>query len=99
MPHPLQVGAHSYEHDLHVFDNSVEIRENPGKESERTKEFLEKRGYSWDAQVVMSRFARIVGATHKNEIIFFYFENLADHTAKTATELALVGNAAEKQSI
>lgn len=83
-PNPVTLGAHDYQHNVFIGDNEQEIREHPGHEPDVTQKFLRSKGYRLDSQVVMSRFARIVGDNKKNEIIFFYTENLSAYTKLSA---------------
>jgi len=46
----------------------------------------------------MSRFARIVDESKKNEIIFFYFENLGDYTKKRTTDFSEEANPSSRRS-
>ncbi len=84
MPNPVTLGAHEYQHNVFIADNENEIREHPGHETDVTQKFLRSKGYELDSQIVMSRFARIVGESKKNEIIFFYTENLSAYTKLSA---------------
>jgi len=81
-PNPVTLAGHAYQHNVWIYDDAESIRQNPGKESELTRKFLERQGYVLDPDLVMSRFARAVGDSKKNEIIFFYFESLKDYTSK-----------------
>jgi hypothetical protein len=67
-----------------MYDNDAGIREEPGKESDVTKRFLESRGYVLEPELVMSRFARPADSEHKHEIIFFCYENLSSYGHKLA---------------
>ena len=86
-PNPVALGNHAYQHNVFIAGNEREIREHPGHEPDVTQKFLHGKGYDWDTQLVMSRFARVVDEAKKNEIIFFYTENLSAHTTKSADDL------------
>jgi hypothetical protein len=86
-PNPVRLGAHEYQHNVFIADNEAEIREHPGHEPDVTQKFLRSKGYELDSQLVMSRFARIVGEDNKNEIIFFYTENLSAYIKLSAAGL------------
>lgn len=86
-PNPILLGGDEYQHNVFIADNETEIREHPGHEPDVTQKFLHNKGYEWDSQLVMSRFARIVGEERKNEIIFFYTENLSAYTKLSAAAL------------
>jgi hypothetical protein len=47
----------------------------------------------------MSRFARVVDESKKNEIIFFYFENLKEYTAKKAMDFPEEAQSKEQKTI
>ena len=47
----------------------------------------------------MSRYARVVDESRKNEIIFFYFDNLADYTTKHAADFPEKAKSAEHRAI
>jgi hypothetical protein len=60
---------------------------------------MQQKGYKWEHELIMSRFGRIVDAGKKNEIIFFYFENLKDHTQKPTGFFPDGGNAPGQKQI
>jgi len=53
----------------------------------------------WEHELVMSRFARTVDTSRKNEIIFFYFENLKSYTDKSVSDFDASANHAKQQKI
>lgn len=81
---PVKLGAHEYRHSTWLFDNEQSVREGTDTEPGYTAKFLKSRGLKTDKELMMSRFARPVGADRRNEIIIFYFENMADHGLKLA---------------
>jgi hypothetical protein len=98
-PNPAALAGDAYQHNVWIYDNEESARENPGNESDLTRRFMQEKGYVWESQLVMSRFARIVDASKKNEIIFFYFENLKDHSKKRVADFPEDGTSAEQKSI
>src|SRR5207302_2237380 len=98
-PTPARLSGHDYQHNVWIYDNDESIRERPGNESDLTKHFMKTQGYEWEHELVMSRFARVADNTKKNEIIFFYFENLKDHTNKLAKEFSDKGDFSEQKTI
>jgi len=46
--------------------------------------FLKAKGYSLDAELMQSRFARVVGDDGKHEFLLFYTESMRDHGLKLA---------------
>lgn len=95
---PAKVGKFDYQHSVITYDNDAAIREEPGKESDVTKRFLESHGYVLEPELVMSRFARPADSEHKHEIIFFCFENLSSYGKKLA-EFPEGSNNPEKQRV
>jgi hypothetical protein len=98
-PHPATLGGEAYEHGLYIYDNDQSAREDPGKEADLTRKFMLEKGYDWEPQLVMSRFARVVDESKKNEIIFFYLENLKDYTAKKAIDFPEEAQSKEQKTI
>jgi len=79
---PAKLGSFDYQHSVIIYDNDVNIREEPGKEADLTQRFLAVRGYVLEPQLVMSRFARPADLERKHETIFFCFENLSSYRHK-----------------
>jgi hypothetical protein len=76
---PVKLGKHTYSHNLWFYNDDETRRADPPNEAGMTAKFLAERGLSLDSDLIMSRFARIVGEDKRNEIIFFYWENMRDH--------------------
>ena len=89
-PNPDTLGGHVFNHNTWFYDDAVEIARNPGAESERTRAFLEAKGYRLDTELMMSRFVGVVDEEKRNELILFYFENVRD-TGYSLAELATEG--------
>jgi hypothetical protein len=85
-PNPVVLAGENYRHNVWIYDNDESAKSDPGNESDLTRKFMREHGIDWDSQLIMSRFARIVDHAGKNEIIFFYFENLADYTNKRVSD-------------
>ena len=73
----IRLGGREYIHNTWAFDHEASAREGPGKESDRTLRFFAKHGLEFDAELIMSRFAGIVGHDARRELILFYMEPLA----------------------
>lgn len=73
---PVQLGLHDYVHNTWVFNTRESARNNPGRESDRTLELLDKRGYRLDDGLIMARYVRAVGEDARKEVIIFYMEPL-----------------------
>ena len=89
-PNPDTLGGHVFNHNTWFYDDAAGIARNPGAESERTRAFLEAKGYRLDTELMMSRFVGVVDEEKRNELILFYFENVRD-TGYTLAELATEG--------
>ena len=98
-PNPATVGGETYQHSVWIYDNDQSARERPGNESDLTRKFMQEHGYEWEPELVMSRFARIVDESHKNEIIFFYFDNLKNHTGKHVPDFPEEARGTEQKAI
>lgn len=96
---PLVLAGDTYQHNVWIYDNDASAREAPGNESDLTRRFLQQQGYQFEPQLVMSRFARIVHQPGKNEIIFFYFENLKEYTTKPVADFPEDGASPEQKRI
>jgi hypothetical protein len=68
-PTPATLAGDAYQHNVWIYDNDQSAQEKPGNESDLTRKFLRDKGYEWESQLVMSRFARIVDESRKHEII------------------------------
>lgn len=87
---PDTLGGHVFNHNTWYYDDAAEMARNPGAESERTRAFLEGKGYRLDTELMMSRFVGVVDEEKRNELILFYFENVRD-TGFTLAEIATEG--------
>ncbi len=76
---PVKLGRETYSHNLWFYNDEESRKADPPGEPVHTVKFLAERGLSLDTDLMMSRFARIVGEDKRNEIILFYWENLRDH--------------------
>lgn len=76
---PVKLGRETYSHNLWFYNDEATRSAQPPNEAAYLTKFLAERNLSQDLDLMMSRFARIVGDDHRHEIIFFYWENLRDH--------------------
>lgn len=76
---PVRLGSHDYVHNTWAFDTRKSAREEPGKESDRMLQLLDKQGYIIDDGLIMARYVRAVGAEQSKEIIVFYMETLSSN--------------------
>lgn len=95
---PAKLGNFEYQHNVFFFDMDQDIAEDPGKESDVTKRFLQSQGYTLEPELAMSRFARSVDLEHKHEIIFFCYENLSSYGHKLA-DFPEDKDSAEKEAV
>ena len=84
---PDTLGGLAFRHNTWYYDDAAQIANNPEAESARTRAFLEAKGYSLDAELMMSRFVAVVDEAKRHELILFYWENVRD-TGLTLAELA-----------
>ena len=75
---PDTLGGLAFNHNTWYYDDAVVRARNPGAESERTRAFLEARGYTLENELMMSRFVAVVDEAKRHELILFYFENVRD---------------------
>lgn len=99
IPNPATLAGDAYQHNVWIYDNDQSAQQRPGNESDLTRKFMRDKGYEWEPQLVMSRFARIVGESRKDEIIFFYFDNLKNYTKKRVPDFPEEGKSAEQKAI
>jgi len=75
---PVELGGVPYRHSVHLYRISESIREDPGSELALTVDFLQGKGLTLPDEQAMSRYARVIGADKKHELLIFYHESLAD---------------------
>ena len=73
---PIQLGANEYSHNVWFWDSAADHVSGKYPDANSSDDLLAAKGYKVDGELAMSRFARIVGEDKRNEIIFFYDENL-----------------------
>lgn len=71
-----RLGAHDYNSNGFLYDDTAYHKEHPGNEAEGTRKFLEARGYTLDAEQMLYRFYRSLPEDHRNEFLIFYIEPL-----------------------
>jgi hypothetical protein len=91
----VRLGEHDYIHNTWFFDAQRNVAENPEAELARTRKLLEERGYDFPAEIMMSRFVRVVDAERKHEFILFYIEPLS-RTGFRASDFRRGGAGAEE---
>lgn len=89
--HPVSLGGIPYRHSVHLYRVSDSIREAPDSELALTVEFLRERGLTLPDEQAMDRYARVIGADKKHELLIFYHESLADWGRGGVETLAVDG--------
>jgi hypothetical protein len=73
-----RLGAHDYNSNGFLYSDVEYGRERPGNEAERTRRFLEGKGYTLDAEQLLYRFYRSLPEDgDRSEFLIFYIEPLA----------------------
>jgi hypothetical protein len=75
---PHRLGDQDYHFNTWFFDSAKLIAKEPDTESAMTQAFLKSKGLALDAELMMARFARVVGADKRHELILFYIEPLKE---------------------
>lgn len=75
---PVELGGVPYRHSVHLYRISDSLREASDSELALTVEFLRDRGLTLPDEQAMDRYARVIGADRKHELLIFYHETLAD---------------------
>jgi hypothetical protein len=82
---PVEVGGIPHRHSVHLYRVSDSIREDP-------VDFLQERGLTLPDEQAMDRYARVIGADKKHELLIFYHESLADWGRGGVETLAVDGS-------
>jgi hypothetical protein len=85
---PVTLGGIPYRHSVHFYRVSDSLRESPEGELALTVKFLKEKGFTLPDEQAMSRYARVVGADKKHELLIFYHESLADWGKGSVPDLA-----------
>ena len=89
---PIVLGGIPYRHSVHLYRVSDSIREAPDSELALTVEFLKERGLTLPDEQAMDRYARVIGADRRHELLIFYHESLADWGKGGVESLAIDGS-------
>ena len=92
---PIDLGGQTYHHNTYCYNNNEVIQQQPGSEPDHTTRILREKGYTLEDELMMSRFARIVGDDQRHELIIFYIENV-NSTGHTLQEISEEGAIVEK---
>ncbi len=88
---PVELSGVPYRHSVHFYRVSDSLREAPDSELALTVEFLRERGLTLPDEQAMDRYARVIGADKKHELLIFYHEGLADWGRGGVEALAVDG--------
>jgi len=77
-------GEHKFRQNTFAYSNTEARNENPTGEAVLTENFLQKKGYLLEDELMMSRFLTVPDEAKKHELILFYLENVSS----TKTRLA-----------
>ncbi len=73
----LTLGGHKFRQNTFAYSNRESRRENPLGEGALTADFLSRKGYTLEDELMMSRFVTVPDAARKHELILFYVENVS----------------------
>ncbi|HEX5045149.1 MAG TPA: hypothetical protein VFV75_19800 [Candidatus Polarisedimenticolaceae bacterium] len=100
-----RLGENDYNSNGFFYRDLDLFKERPGTEAERTRSFVEEKGYRLDPEQMLYRFYRSLPEDHRNEFLIFYIQPLAElgisleHTSEnqdTAREKELLAAARER---
>lgn len=74
----LSLGSHKFRQNTFAFSNRQGKQENPANEGALTVDFLTKKGYFIEDEMMASRFVTVPDIGRKHELIFFYLENISE---------------------
>ena len=72
------LGATDYNSNGFMYRDLDLFKERPGTEAEKTRTFVEEKGYTLDPEQLLYRFYRSLPDDHRNEFLIFYIQPLAD---------------------
>jgi hypothetical protein len=75
---PTRLGANEYSHNIWAWDSAADHASRQHPDADASDDLLADKGYKVDGELIMSRFARIVGDDKKHEVIIFYDESVKD---------------------
>lgn len=74
----LTLGTHKFRQNTYAYSNGAARQENPQGEAALTADFLSKRNYHLQDELMMSRFVTVPDQERKHELILFYIENVSE---------------------
>jgi hypothetical protein len=83
---PVRLGGLTYRQDIFGFSVAAEIAEEPEAELAHTARLLTQQGYTAEDELMMVRYATILGDDRRNEFLIFYVESISA-AGRTRAEL------------
>ena len=80
----MNFGLHKFRHNTYAYSNREARRSNPMGEGVLTEDFLKKKGYLLEDELMMSRFLTVPDKAKKHELILYYLENVSSSNHKLA---------------
>jgi hypothetical protein len=74
----LTLGGHKFRPNTFTFSRRASVQKDPPDEGVLTTEFLTKKGYRLEDEVMVSRVVNVPDPERKHEMILFYMENISD---------------------
>ena len=73
----MTFGAFKFRQTSYAYSNSEGRTSNPNGEGVLTEDFLRKKDYELQDELMMSRFVAVAGADKKHELILYHLENVS----------------------
>jgi hypothetical protein len=74
----LTLGGHKFRPNTFTFSRRASVKTDPPDEGVLTTEFLTRKGYILEDEVMVSRVVNVPDVERKHEMILFYMENIND---------------------
>ena len=74
----LILGAHKFRPNTFTFSRRGSVKTDPPDEGVLTTEFLTRKGYILEDEVMVARVVNVPDVERKHEMILFYMENVSD---------------------
>ena len=74
----LTLGDHKFKPNTFTFSRQAAVKKDPPDEGVLTTEFLTKKGYLLEDEIMVSRIVNVPDKERKHEMILFYMENIND---------------------
>src|SRR6185295_4084600 len=74
----LILGGHKFRPNTFTFSRRASVKTDPPDEGVLTTEFLTRKGYILEDEVMVARVVNVPDVERKHEMILFYMENVSD---------------------